>query len=75
VFSGDDGVIYAVTRGGDLLRYKDLARNGSEKWAPVKTIGIGGWDQFSEVFSGGEGVIYAVTRGGDLRWYRDLNLA
>src|SRR6516164_6919377 len=65
VFSGGDGVIYAV-KDGDLRWYKDLDGNGNESWAGP-TTGSGGWDQFSKLFSGGNGVIYAVTKDGDLR--------
>ena len=33
VFSGGDGVIYAITFDGDLLYFKDLARDGRNAWA------------------------------------------
>jgi Tachylectin len=32
VFSGGDVTIYAVTQSGDLLWYKDLARDGTANW-------------------------------------------
>ena len=74
VFSGGDGVIYAITSAGDLLFYRDLARDGTISWADdgtPKTIGAG-WGGFAHVFSGGDGIIYAVSATGDLFYYRDL---
>jgi Tachylectin len=73
IFGEEDGSIYVVTSSGALLWYKDLARNGTEKWAnngSRLTIGSG-WN-FSSVFSGGGGVIYAINSNGDLFWYKDL---
>ena len=72
--SGDDqGNIYAVTEHGDLLYYRDKARNGTESWAHGgvgQRIGTG-WGDFVEVFCGDDGVIYAVKENGDLLYYRD----
>jgi Tachylectin/PQQ-like domain len=80
VFSGGDGIIYAIKPGGELLWYKDtdLKGNNGPKaergWAPGSGNQIGfGWDNFKHVFSGGDGVIYAVTPDGKLLWYRDFN--
>jgi Tachylectin len=88
VFSGGNGVIYAVDGDGNLRRYQDLNRNGGESWAQLdsinQTIGLagpqapfaGGWNNFRQLFSGGNGVIYAVDGDeteGNLRWYRDIN--
>jgi hypothetical protein len=72
VFSGGDAIIYAVTHGGDLLYYRDQARNGSANWAfggVGQKIGTG-WN-FLKVFSGGDGVIYGIASTGDLFYYRD----
>jgi Tachylectin len=74
VFGGGDGIIYAVTTDGDLLFYKDLARDGTSSWA---FNGIGqaidvGWAAFSQVSGGGEGVIYGLTPDGFLLFYKDL---
>ncbi|MGZ6565728.1 MAG: tachylectin-related carbohydrate-binding protein, partial [Solirubrobacteraceae bacterium] len=33
VIDGGDGILYAVTQTGDLLYYRDLARNGTSSWA------------------------------------------
>jgi hypothetical protein len=78
VFSGDDGVIYAIRPTGELLWYRDDLRNGTNGvdaergWAPGSGSQIGGgWGEFSHVFSGGGGVIYAVRPTGELLWYRD----
>ena len=77
VFSGGNGVIYAITQNGDLKWYRHnayLTGGGLQdagSWNPLsgKTVGIG-WNGFKEVFSGGNGVIYGIEPGGDLKWYR-----
>ena len=72
--TGDEqGSIYAVTDQGDLLYYRDEARDGTVIWA---NGGIGqrigqGWGGYENVFSGGDGILYAVTGAGDLLYYRD----
>jgi hypothetical protein len=78
VLRGRDGVLYAITPAGELLWYKDVARDGSNAsdgtsgWADGSGNQIGtGWSGFRHVVSGGGGVIYAVTEKGDLLWYRD----
>jgi tachylectin len=78
VFSGGEGLIYGITTSGQLLWYRDLARDGSNSadgstgWAVGSGSQIGtGWLGFRHVVSGGGGVIYAVTAKGDLLWYRD----
>lgn len=74
VFADDDGSIYAVTNTGDLLYYRDQARNGTSNWAfggVGQKIGSG-WNSFRQVFSGGGGIIYAIAANGDLFYYRDL---
>ena len=71
IFSGGDGIIYAVTESGDLMWYRHTGRqDGSFRWAfnEGKKVGVG-W-QFKQIFSGGNGIIYAVTDSGDLMWYR-----
>ena len=79
VFYGGAGVIYAIKETGELLWYRDTARDGSNAgrpdhgWAAGSGSQIGaGWGNFSSVFSGGQGVIYAVRSDGSLLWYRDL---
>jgi hypothetical protein len=71
IFSGGDGIIYAITQDGNLLWYKDTQRNGKGVVANSKLIGRGGWQDFRHVFSGGDGSIYAITQGGELLWYKD----
>jgi hypothetical protein len=78
LFSGGDGVIYAVRPSGELLWYRDLVRDGSNAsdgstgWAEASERQIGlGWNVFRHIVAGGGGVIYAVTQKGDLAWYRD----
>ena len=73
VTADDQGHLYAVTATGDLLYYRDEARDGTSRWS---FDGVGqaighGWDGFRHVFSGGDGIIYAVTATGDLLYYRD----
>jgi hypothetical protein len=71
--SDDQSNIYAVTEEGDLLYYRDDARDGTVRWA---YDGVGqkistGWGDFLHVFSGGNGIIYAAAPNGDLFYYRD----
>ncbi len=83
VFSGGDGIIYAIQDNGDLLWYRHNGRSdGSFRWAENSGKKVGaGWNGFSTVFSGGDGVIYAIEEasrdprtgqrtGGGLKWYR-----
>jgi hypothetical protein len=83
VFSGGDGVIYAIQNteidlrtgrrtGGHLLWYRHDGRgDGSFTWGPDSGNQVGsGWRGFKQVFAGGDGVIYAIQNNGDLLWYR-----
>jgi hypothetical protein len=83
VFSGGDGVIYAIQHtdldprtgritGGHLLWYRHDGRgDGSFTWAQGSGNRVGsGWNNFKHVFSGDDGVIYAIQDNGDLLWYR-----
>src|SRR5438132_5527921 len=82
VFSGGDGVIYAITPTGELLWYQDTLQDGTnganaeQGWDPNSGSQIGfGWDEFVHVFSAGNGIIYGVlidNFGGNVQWYRDL---
>jgi hypothetical protein len=68
---GNPGVIYAADANGDLLWFRDVANDGSVKWASGQGQRVGtGWS-FRHLISDGDGVIYAVTASGDLNWYRD----
>ncbi|MFJ7685973.1 tachylectin-related carbohydrate-binding protein [Peribacillus butanolivorans] len=80
VFSGGDGIIYAVAQNGDLLYYRDLARDGTSRWA---NDGVGQiimsaqatgnfFNRFRHVFSGGDGIIYAIEDNGTILYFRDL---
>jgi hypothetical protein len=70
VFAGDDGVIYGVTRDGNLWRHHHDGRGvRADIWGPRQQIGRG-WI-FDTVFYGGDGVIYAIDAAGDLWWDRD----
>jgi hypothetical protein len=71
LFSGGEGVIYALMDNGDLLWYRHDGRgDGSFKWADNNARKVGeGWN-FKQAFSGGDGVICAIADNGDLLWYR-----
>jgi hypothetical protein len=81
VFSGGDGVIYAIQNttvdvssgrriGGNLAWYRhDDWRTGGSQWTSPVAAGRK-WDKFQQVFYGGDGVIYAIQDNGDLLWYR-----
>ena len=69
-FSGSDGILYAIDRGGDLFwNRNDGFREGASQWAGWKKVGTG-WGDFTKVFSMGEGIVYAVAADGSLMWYR-----
>jgi Tachylectin len=78
VFSGEDGVLYAIRPTGELLWYKDEKRNGTNGanaetgWNVNSGTQIGiGWGDFMHVFPAGDGLIYAVRPTGELVWFRD----
>ncbi|MFZ4699416.1 MAG: tachylectin-related carbohydrate-binding protein [Candidatus Methylumidiphilus sp.] len=72
VFSGGDGVIYAIQADGILRWYRHTGwLTGANTWAAGSGAQIGtGWNSFSKVFSGDDGVIYGIQANGILRWYR-----
>lgn len=72
VFSGGDGILYAVQPNGDLMYYKDLDNNGGWAHGGVGQKIGSGFDQFQHVFSGGDGIIYAVRHDGAVQFYKDL---
>lgn len=71
VFSGGDGVIYAILPNGSLRWYRHTGwLNGENTWAAGSGGQIGvGWQSFTKVFSGDNGVIYGILPNGDMRWY------
>lgn len=73
VFSGGNGIIYAVDQAGRLLFYRDKTLDGTGNVGAPKVIGLGGWQQFKFLFSGGNGIIYAVDQQGRLLFYRDYH--
>src|SRR5262249_15027289 len=75
VFSGGNGVIYAIDNAGNLHWYKDTHRDGTSNSfnAPNNGAVIGiGWDRFVSLTSPGNGEIYARDSSGNLFWYQDL---
>ena len=73
IFSGGNGIIYAVDQQGRLLFYRDKTLDGTGNVGSPKVIGLGGWQQFKFLFSGGNGIIYAVDQQGRLLFYRDFH--
>ena len=87
VFSGGNGIIYAVAPDGTLKWYDHsafVAGTGlaaglddefvpSSGWVGPKDVGVG-WN-FKHVFSGGNRIIYAVSDDGTLRWYKHNGFA
>lgn len=78
VFSGGNGVIYAVNNQNQLLWYRHLGfADGTDQWLttpdPKGYIGEG-WGM-QHVFSAGGGIIYAVNSQAQLLWYRHLGFA
>jgi hypothetical protein len=71
LFSGGNGILYAVDGAGRLLFYRDWRRDGTGDVSSPSVIGQGGWQQFLHLFSGGNGIIYAVDGDGRLLFYRD----
>ena len=79
IFSGGNGVIYAIKNSGELIWYKDLYQNGTNGkcgergWDTNSGKQIGcGWGGFKTIFSGNNGVIFTIKNTGELLWYRDL---
>jgi hypothetical protein len=75
VFSGGNGVIYAVDREGRLLLYRDKTQDGTGDVANPLVIGQGGWQNMRFLFSGGTvrgtRILYAVDEAGRLLFFRD----
>jgi hypothetical protein len=71
LFSGGNGIIYAVDQAGRLLFYRDNTQDGTGDVNTPSVIGLGGWADFKYLFSGGNGIIYAVDQAGRLLFYRD----
>ena len=79
IFSGGNGVIYAIKSTGELFWYKDVNRNGTNGkcgehgWDQNSGKQVGcGWSGFKEFYTGSNGIIYALKSTGELLWYRDM---
>jgi hypothetical protein len=72
LFTGGNGIIYAVDDQGRLLFYRDQNQDGTGDVNTPAVIGQGGWADFKFLFSGGNGIIYAVNQQGQLLFYRDF---
>ncbi|MEO6501133.1 MAG: tachylectin-related carbohydrate-binding protein [Jatrophihabitantaceae bacterium] len=73
VFSGGDGIIYAVNAQGELLFYRDHNRDGTGDVNTPAVIGLGGWQHMRHLVAGEPGVLYAVDDQGQLLYYRDYH--
>lgn len=73
IISDNQSNIYTVNHLGDLLYYRDQARNGTEQWAfggVGQQIGSD-WGHFLQIFSGDDGIIYAIAPNGNLLYFCD----
>jgi hypothetical protein len=70
VFSGGDGVIYAVRPDGGLVRtvHKGYL-SGTSDWEAFVELDQG-WDRYHHMVASVDGVIYAITNDGRVFWYR-----
>src|SRR4051794_40852919 len=71
LFSGGDGIIYAVPPDGRLLFYRDYTRDGTGDVDTPSTIGQGGWADFIFLLAGRPSFTTAVHPAGRLLFYRD----
>ena len=80
IFPGGEGVIYAITWQGSLMRFQHagydtgLGRDDAAGWLPPQEI-ANGWGNLTQVFSAGEGVIYTITPDGKLWWFKHTGFA
>ena len=68
------GCIYALTDTGDLLFYKDEARDGTPRWlngGVASTVGTG--FDYARLIADDNGVLYAFAADGSLSYFRDLS--
>ena len=54
-------MLYAVNQQGQLLFYRDNARDGTGDVSSPSVIGLGGWQAMKHLVSGDPGAIYAVV--------------
>lgn len=69
----DDTSQPLVFEPGELLFYRDFARDGTGDVDFPSLIGRAGWETMKFVLSAGAGIIYAVDQQGRLVFYRDFN--
>lgn len=75
VFAGGNGVIYAITQRGVLVRYEHagfsngLGKDDPDSWRDPQQLATG-WGNYTQAFSVGHGVIYAIAADGTLKWFR-----
>ncbi len=64
------GVVYAVTPGGDLYWFiHDGMEDGSARWRGPTLVQAGGWERYRSITASSEGALYGVTPDGDLYYF------
>jgi hypothetical protein len=80
VFTGGNGVIYAITQDGKLIWFRHsafLTGQGADvpgAWDEAHEV-ASEWGDFRNAFSAGDGVIYAIAPDGQLLWFRHTGFA
>ena len=77
IFSGGEGIVYAIRDDGKLIWYKHngyTTGGGVAAWESPREVGSG-WGDFKDVFSTGKGHVYAVKQDGTLWQYLQKDYA
>jgi uncharacterized protein (TIGR02145 family) len=70
IFSGGNGILYAITHDNELLYYKHNEKPTGERQFSAAGIKIGSGWKYKKVFSGGNGIIYAINNKYELLYFR-----
>ncbi|HEX8237580.1 MAG TPA: tachylectin-related carbohydrate-binding protein [Abditibacteriaceae bacterium] len=75
IFSGGEGIVYAIRDDGKLMWIKNTGSNyNARSWSETKVVG-NGWGDLKDVFSTGRGHVFAVKQDGTLWQYLQKNYA